>query len=416
MSHQSKHFYDFGRYRLDAGERLLLCDGEVVPVTPKAFDLLLVLVKHSGHLLKKEELLKAVWADTFVEEANLSWNISHIRKALGDAGDQGRYIETVPKLGYRFVAPVKEVNEDGETLLSTGGRAKAQEDQNSRDNGSEASPASSSLAAGPGKSARLERLADPASTSPGPPAARLENRERLVWIGVTALLLLAVLAFGVSYFRHAPTDGQGVYLSIAPPERMTFSMGEAPALSPDGRYLALVAIDSSRESQLYLRALDSPTAQALAGTEGASYPFWSPDSRFLAYFAQGKLKRIPVGGGPPTTVCDVAFGWGGSWSRDRVILFSPSKELCRVSENGGPVTPVVTAVDGPRPESSLETRRLWTHFLPNGRQFLFGVISHRPEIRGIYVGSLDSKATRRLLGTVSNVAYSRLVICCSSET
>jgi eukaryotic-like serine/threonine-protein kinase len=403
MSHQSKHFYDFGRYRLDAGERLLLCDGEVVPVTPKAFDLLLVLVKHSGHLLKKEELLKAVWADTFVEEANLSWNISHIRKALGDAGDQGRYIETVPKLGYRFVAPVKEVSEDGETL-PTGGRAKAQEDQNNRDDRTEASPASSSLAVGPGKSARLERLTDPASTPPAPPAARLKKRERLVWIGVTALLL-AVLACGVFYFRRAPADEQAVHLSISPPKKMTLSMGHAPALSPDGRYLALVAMDSAKEAQLYLRALDSPAAQALVGTEGASSPFWSPDSRFLAYFAQGKLKKIPVGGGPPTELCDVAFGWGGSWSRDGVILLSSLDGLRRVSENGDPLKAVVTTVDGARPESSIEARRLWTHFLPDGRQFLFCVTSHRPEIRGIYVGSLDSKATRRLLGTVSNVAY-----------
>ena len=156
MCHQSKHFYDFGPYRLDAGERLLLCDGEAVPVTPKAFDLLLVLVEHRGHLLRKGELLKAVWPDTFVDEANLSWNVSHIRKALGDGGEQERYIETVPKRGYRFVAPVREVNEDGETLPSTGEEATSQigvqEDQKTRNGGTETSPASPNFAAGlPGK-------------------------------------------------------------------------------------------------------------------------------------------------------------------------------------------------------------------------------------------------------------------------
>ena len=135
-------------------------------------------------------------------------------------------------------------------------------------------------------------------------------------------------------------------------------MGEAPAVSPDGRHLTFGATDSTGKSQLYVHALDSPVAQALAGTEGASYPFWSPDSRFLAYFAQGKLKKIPVGGGPPQTLCDVEGGKGGSWSWDGVILFNPLYGLYRVSESGGPVTPVATTVDGARPESALERARL----------------------------------------------------------
>jgi DNA-binding winged helix-turn-helix (wHTH) protein/TolB-like protein len=109
MSQQSKHLYEFGPFRLDAGERLLQRDGESVPLTPKAFDLLLALVEHHGHLLEKDELLKLVWPDTFVEEANLSYNISLIRKALSDGENGHRYIETVPKRGYRFVDEVREI-------------------------------------------------------------------------------------------------------------------------------------------------------------------------------------------------------------------------------------------------------------------------------------------------------------------
>ena len=116
MNHQTRHFYDFGPYRLDAGERRLLRDGETVPVTPKAFDLLQVLVENRGHLLEKEELLKAVWPDTFVEEANLSVIVSHLRKALSDGGDEQRYIETVPKRGYRFVASVGELEDEQASL------------------------------------------------------------------------------------------------------------------------------------------------------------------------------------------------------------------------------------------------------------------------------------------------------------
>ncbi|MBK9316930.1 MAG: transcriptional regulator [Acidobacteria bacterium] len=109
MSLQTKHLYEFGPFRLDAAEHLLLRDGEAVPLTPKSFDLLLALVKRHGHLLEKDELMKLVWPDTFVEEANLSSNISLIRKALGDGENGQRFIETVPKRGYRFVADVREM-------------------------------------------------------------------------------------------------------------------------------------------------------------------------------------------------------------------------------------------------------------------------------------------------------------------
>src|SRR5215471_14874811 len=113
MSLQTKHIYEFGPFRLDEAEHLLLRDGNAVPLTPKAFDLLLTLVEGHGHLLEKEELLKKVWPDTFVEEANLASNISQLRKALGDGENGHRYIETAPKRGYRFVAGVKKLEEEG---------------------------------------------------------------------------------------------------------------------------------------------------------------------------------------------------------------------------------------------------------------------------------------------------------------
>lgn len=115
MSLQTKHIYEFGPFRLDAAEHLLLRDGEAVPLTPKALDLLLALVERHGHLLEKDELLKKVWPDTYVEEANLASNISQLRKALGDGENGQRYIETVPKRGYRFVAVVRESLLDSRT-------------------------------------------------------------------------------------------------------------------------------------------------------------------------------------------------------------------------------------------------------------------------------------------------------------
>src|SRR5262245_9290179 len=117
MSHHPNRIYEFGPFRLEPAEHLLLRDGETIPLQPKAFELLLVLVKHHGHLSGKDELLEAVWPDTVVEEGNLANNISILRKALG-AGENGqRFIETVTRRGYRFVAPVRELSGDERKLL-----------------------------------------------------------------------------------------------------------------------------------------------------------------------------------------------------------------------------------------------------------------------------------------------------------
>src|SRR5499426_4626178 len=111
MNRQTNPIYEFGPYRLDAAERLLSRDGEVVPLQPKVFELLLALAERPGRLLEKDELMKAVWPDTVVEEVNLANNISILRKTMGANGQQ--YIETAPKRGYRFVAEVREVGRDG---------------------------------------------------------------------------------------------------------------------------------------------------------------------------------------------------------------------------------------------------------------------------------------------------------------
>src|SRR5262252_1511419 len=115
MGHQPNQIYEFGHYRLDAAERLLMRDGEVVPLQPKVFDLLLALVERHGRLLEKDEMMKLVWHDAIVEEANLANNISILRKTLSENGE--RFIETAPKRGYRFVASVREIVEESVGLI-----------------------------------------------------------------------------------------------------------------------------------------------------------------------------------------------------------------------------------------------------------------------------------------------------------
>jgi DNA-binding winged helix-turn-helix (wHTH) protein/TolB-like protein/tetratricopeptide (TPR) repeat protein len=124
MSKQSKQFYEFGPFQIDVAERMLLREGAVVPLPPKAFDTLLVLVENRGHLLEKEELMHRLWPETFVEEANLPNNISLLRKALGDDSGRHLYIETVPRRGYRFVAEIAEsTTESPELVLKERSRA-----------------------------------------------------------------------------------------------------------------------------------------------------------------------------------------------------------------------------------------------------------------------------------------------------
>src|SRR3954463_6866185 len=108
---EQEHFYEFGRFRLNTAERVLLREGDLVPLTPKVFDILLTLVENGGQVVGKDDLMKRVWPSTFVEEGNLTQNVSLLRKALGENQGGQQFIETVPRRGYRFVAPVSYTNE-----------------------------------------------------------------------------------------------------------------------------------------------------------------------------------------------------------------------------------------------------------------------------------------------------------------
>src|SRR5881392_2890527 len=128
MGEQTADFYEFGRFRLKADERVLLREQKLVPLTPKAFDILLALLENDGRIVPKDDLMKKVWPKTFVEEGNLTQNVSLLRKALGESADGPQFIETVPRRGYRFVAPVKRASENGQNT-SVGTAASLQSPQ-----------------------------------------------------------------------------------------------------------------------------------------------------------------------------------------------------------------------------------------------------------------------------------------------
>ena len=162
------------------------------------------------------------------------------------------------------------------------------------------------------------------------------------------------------------------------------------------------ATDASGNNLLFLRPLDALEARALPGTEGATYPFWSPEGRYVGFFAKGKLKKIDIAGGPPQTLCDAAHNRGATWSRNGVIVFAPDYNgpLYRVSDRGGPATPV-TALDASRQENF----HRFPLFLPDGQHLLYVAWSPNPEHTGIYLGSLDSNESRKLADAYSSVAY-----------
>src|SRR5579864_1182861 len=236
------------------------------------------------------------------------------------------------------------------------------------------------------------------------------NRERWAW-ALAAVALLTAALIGVAYW-HAPVhvETRIVRSAILPPEKSTFlflGQNGSAALSPDGRMLAFVA-QTEQSSQIWVRALDSYSARPLPGTENASQVFWSPDSRNLGFFvagvAAGMLKRVPIGGGPPLTLCAVESSpRGGSWSSHDVIIFGSWPGLIyRVPASGGKPEPA-TKFDPARND----TTHRWPQFLPDGNHFVYmasAVGSFNPD-NVFYLGSLDGKDNRPLFHGSSNIGY-----------
>ena len=239
---------------------------------------------------------------------------------------------------------------------------------------------------------------------------RLGTRERLAWISLSAVLAFIIVAVATMAYLRTPASGDGrAQFEIAAPERSTFAGSgvlatiPSPALSADGRHLAFVAVGSNGATSLWVRAFESGNSTMLPGTEGAVLPFWSPDGRSIGFFAQGKLKKIEVAGGTPQTLCDaVGLPGGGTWSSTGTILFGPTwtSPLYRVPASGALPT-VATTLDASQQESG----HIWPTFLPDGRHFLYLVRSAKAERAGIFVGSLDSQDSKRLLNADSPVAF-----------
>jgi Tol biopolymer transport system component len=237
-------------------------------------------------------------------------------------------------------------------------------------------------------------------------AATAPARRPLVWAAVVGAAVLGVAA-GLLAHRSAPTAASLRTIIDPPPGaafRLTDDAGGPPVLSPDGNTLAFTAIDQQGKNGLWVRPMNSVEAHALVGTDDAIFPFWSPDSRSVGFFVDGKLKTIDVNGGSAVVVCDALLGRGGAWGASGVIVFSPGPigPLMRVNASGG------SPVDITKLDTKQHSSHRWPFFLPDGKHFLYLALNHDRAQSGndaIYYASLDGRENKLLLRTQSSAVY-----------
>ncbi len=241
-----------------------------------------------------------------------------------------------------------------------------------------------------------------------PAAVAVAQRRRPIgWMAAAALLLLTTIGLGtgVAYLYRAQEPVEPVRFFVSAPDKTVFDSGTAGLgfptglISPDGRRIVFTARDTAGKVSLWVRPLDTLAAQSLPGTDDAALPFWSPDSRSLGFFADGKLKRIDAASGPVQTLCDAPTGRGGTWNRDGVILFAPSttSPIYRVASAGGEPVAVTRLLAG-------QTGHRLPSFLPDGRHFLYFTTT-LPSLT-VFVGALDSEESKSLLTADSGARYS----------
>jgi DNA-binding winged helix-turn-helix (wHTH) protein len=327
----------FEGYRFDLSDRVLSRDGVDVPLPPRAIGILSYLLERPGRVVSKQELLDAVWKDAHVSETSLTEAVGLLRQTLEDDPQQPRFIQTVHRRGYRFIASVGVEPAVARALAAV-----------------------------------------PLSGAPDGLAAEAQGvRERsavtrlLVW-RVAALAAGVVAAAGVFAWSTRPTLAPPMVARLVvtlPPEQAPapgLNAHAVLALAPDGRRLVYVAGQTGAH-RLFVRALDRFEAMPIAGTEGGHGPFFSPDGESIGFFGNGRLMRLDIAGGEPLPIAEAKTGFGGSWAADGSVVFAPDSHsaLWRVPAAGGDPLRLTDPAEG-------ESHR-WPDVLPGRRGVLFTV-------------------------------------------
>ena len=304
----------FSVFELDLRSGELWKSGVRVPLQDQPLEILKAVLEQPGQLITREELRRRLWPDnTFVDfEDGLNAGVRRLREALGDNATTPRFIETLPRRGYRFIAPVAPP----EVPIALGDTAQP-----------------------PG----VPAVHETPTTTPASRAGR--SKHGLVgpakWLG--AVIAVGALVSGVAAVvlltqpRGLAPPQTRARFDVIVPEHITLTNIDEPVISPDGRRVAFTGLSKGRR-QLWVRTLDAPTPIPLPGTDGAMLPFWSPDSRSLAFFADRKLKRIEAEGTSAMTLCNAPSPLGvrsrGVWGSGGVILFT-NGPVYRVADTGG---------------------------------------------------------------------------------
>jgi serine/threonine protein kinase len=248
---------------------------------------------------------------------------------------------------------------------------------------------------------QLKWISDGTLSAPTPAVTPGSQRQRslLPWFIAATALVIAAVALTYIYGRGTgQADLPQFRLEVNAPDNVRLQISKGFALSPDGRYLVFVG-ESEAARQLWLRPLAETSAKRLDGTDDASFPFWSPDSRFVGFFANGKLKKISIPEGITQVICDASIGRGGAWNQEGTILFTHSQThiLYRVDSKGGSPEPVTS------PNQPRVCR--WPVFLPDGRRFLFEGWDQLLFNRSIFAGSLDSSEIKKVIDVDSMAMF-----------
>ena len=354
-----------GPFELDLRARELRKDGQRIRLQDKPFELIATLTERPGELFTRDELRRRLWpADTFVVfDDSLNTAVNKAREALGDSAESPRFIETVPRHGYRFIGPV------------TGNGFAAPE----------------AIA----KTATPIEAPEPTATS----AARSEaprRRRQLAIAASIAIATVAIAAAGVFAIRRrdSPPPALMRFQVHAPVSAQFPRWPTGVALSPDGRLIAFGAVSNpDQAAQIWLHSLNSSAVRRLSGTDGASHPCWSPDGRSIAFTAFGKLMRYDLQKEIAEHLTQ-AEALGVTWSAEGGILFARGQGhgLYRISPAGG-APEAQTTLDAAREE----TVHAWPQWLPDGRSFIYLAISRQPQQSGVYLARVGDRARRLVL-------------------
>ncbi len=301
MRKQVRHLYEFGPFSLDSAERLLTCDGKVVALAPKLLETLLVLVENSGRVMEKEELLKTLWPDSYVEESNLTTYVSQLRKALGENGEGQSYIETVPRRGYRFVAEVTIIPAEATIPVANSFVIHERTDTHIliEEEITDEEPVVETVAM------PFHHLAPAASNRLTTSPQRITIKT--VRVAVFACCAVAIVALGVYLWKNRQAESRTTSSAF---QRMTITKlttnGKIPlaAISPDGKYVAYVLQESPQQS-LWLRQTSTTSNVQVVPPTAVRFlsPTYSPDGTFIYYVTYqgliGSLYQVPALGGTP---------------------------------------------------------------------------------------------------------------------